>query len=73
MAKEQWYVKSKGYQEIFDSVKLANTKFNKLKRELEEEEEQMVKSNKSNSKASGNVVDDLDREYLAQQFFKLNN
>ena len=39
MAKQQWYVKSKGYKEIFDSVKLANTKFNKLKRELEEEEE----------------------------------
>jgi replicative DNA helicase len=37
----------------------------------EEEEEQMVKNNKSNSKSNG-VVDDLDREYLAQQFFKLN-
>jgi replicative DNA helicase len=39
----------------------------------EEEEEEMVKSNKSNSKSNGNVVDDLDREYLAQQFFTLNS
>ena len=38
----------------------------------EEEEEQMAKSNRSNSKSNG-VVDDLDREYLAQQFFKLNS
>jgi hypothetical protein len=37
----------------------------------EEEEEQIAKSNRSNSKSNG-VVDDLDREYLAQQFFKLN-
>jgi hypothetical protein len=39
----------------------------------EEEEEEMTKSNKSNSKSNGNVVDDLDREYLAQQFFTLNS
>jgi replicative DNA helicase len=37
----------------------------------EEEEEMMIKNNKS--KSTGNVVDDLDREYLAQQFFKLNS
>jgi hypothetical protein len=38
----------------------------------EEEEEEMVKSNKSNSKFTGNI-DNLDREYLAQQFFTLNS
>jgi replicative DNA helicase len=38
----------------------------------EEEEEEMVKSNKSNSKFSGNI-DNLDKEYLAQQFFTLNS
>ena len=32
----------------------------------------MVKSNKSNSKFSGNI-DNLDKEYLAQQFFTLNS
>jgi len=37
----------------------------------EEEEEQMTKSNKNNK--SNGLVDDLDREYLAQQFFKLNS
>jgi replicative DNA helicase len=38
----------------------------------EEEEEEMVKNNKSNSKFSGNI-DNLDKEYLAQQFFTLNS
>jgi len=37
----------------------------------EEEEEQMEKSNKNNK--SNRNIDDLDREYLAQQFFKLNS
>ena len=38
----------------------------------EEEEEEIIKSNKSNSKFSGNI-DNLDKEYLAQQFFTLNS
>jgi len=42
MAKEQWYVKSKGYKETFDSLKLANTSFNRVKRNIEEEEEGYV-------------------------------
>jgi len=38
----------------------------------EDEEEQMSKSNRSSSKFSGDI-DELDKEYLAQQFFSLNN
>ena len=38
----------------------------------EEEEEQISKSNRSSSKFSGDI-DELDKEYLAQQFFSLNN
>jgi len=42
MAKEQWYVKAKGYKETFDSLKMANASFNSLKKEIKEDGEGYV-------------------------------